>query len=118
MTVRQTAMIDVKEGDILTVSGVDYPVKSVGEWVKSSVHTRSFLKLATVTASTKRSPAIASGKRGSPATNLTGLKCLPLDPVSPEIQRRLGLDTPNELLQTYVSNGTGLLALVLEDLKR
>jgi hypothetical protein len=111
-------MIDLKEGDILVVSSVDYPVRSVGEWVKTSAHTKSFLKLATVTASTKRSPAIASGKRGSPATNLTGLSCFPFDPVQPELARRLALDTPHELLQTYLSDGTGFLAVIIEDLKR
>lgn len=111
-------MIDVKEGDILVVSSVEYPVRSVGEWVKSSLHTKSFLKMATATASTKRSPAIASGKRGSPSTNLSGLSCLPLDPVQPELARRLALDTPHELLQTFVSDGTGFLHVIIEDLKR
>jgi len=69
----------------------------------------SFSRLATETASTKRNPAIASGKRGSPATYLTGLRCTPLDPVDPEMRNRLNLDTPYELLQTFVVGAQDIL---------
>lgn len=63
----------------------------------------SFTKLATVTASTKRSPATGGdGKRGLPATNIASLSCTPLDPVSAEVQQRLRLDTPHELLESYM----------------
>jgi len=62
----------------------------------------SFTRLATVTASTKRSPALADGKRGAPTTNLPSLSCTPLDPVDPELRQRLQLDTPHELLQTFI----------------
>lgn len=61
--------------------------------------------MASVTCGTKRSPASVSGVRGDPATNLTGLKCLPLDPVSAELRVRLELDTPYELLQTMIEGG-------------
>lgn len=67
----------------------------------------SFAKMATVTASTKRSPAISGAKRGTPATNLTGIACTPLDPADPglraELQQRLAPEgTPMEILQTFV----------------
>jgi len=65
----------------------------------------SFQKLATVTCGTKRSPSVASGKRGVPTTHLSGLKCLPLDPVDAEIRTRLELDTPHEVLQTMIEGG-------------
>lgn len=61
----------------------------------------SLAAMATVTASTKRA-AIVSGKRAAPTTNLTGLAITPLDPVDPELQNRLHLDTPHELLQTFI----------------
>lgn len=63
---------------------------------------KSFSLLATVTASTKRAPAIVGGKRGTLVTNIASLKCLPLDPVSAEIRQRLALETPHEVLQTSV----------------
>lgn len=69
----------------------------------------SFQKLATVTCGTKRSPSVASGKRGVPVTNLSDLKCLPLDPVNPEIRMRLELDTPHEVLQTMVEGGPDIV---------
>jgi hypothetical protein len=62
----------------------------------------SFAAMATVTASTKRSPAVSGGLRGTPATNVTSLACTPLDPVQPEIAFRQGLENPFELLETYV----------------
>lgn len=65
----------------------------------------SFQKLATVTCGTKRATVGATGKRGTPTTNLSGLKCLPLDPLDPEIRIRLELDTPHELLQTMIEGG-------------
>ena len=65
----------------------------------------TFGLLATVTASTKRAPAISGGKRGPAATNLASLSCMPLDPIDPEIRQTLVLNTPNELLQTLVEGG-------------
>jgi hypothetical protein len=60
--------------------------------------------MATVTASTKRAPAISDGKRGEAVTNIASLKCFPLDPVDPEIRQRLGLNTPHEILQTFTQS--------------
>ncbi len=65
----------------------------------------SFAHLATVTASTKRPAAPVSGKTTTPAAKLASLKCTPLDPVDAELSKRLGLDTPHELLQTFVDGG-------------
>ena len=62
----------------------------------------AFRRLAKVVANTKRAPVISGGKRGAPATNLIGLRCLPLDPVSAELAQRVGLSTPHETLQTAV----------------
>lgn len=58
--------------------------------------------MARVTASTKRAPAMVAGKRGAAVTNLTGVKCMPLDPVSAEVALRVGTNAPQELLQTFV----------------
>lgn len=62
-----------------------------------------------VSASTKRPPARAGGKRGSPATNLTALTCMPLDPIDSEIRQRFGLEGPMELLQTFVQKGLDIV---------
>lgn len=102
-------------------------------------------RFLTVTASTKRAPAISGGKRGSPATQVASLTCTPLDPVDPEIRQRMALDAPHELLQTFTAEtdiregdllvvsateypikscsewvwrGTTFRHLILEDLKR
>ena len=64
-----------------------------------------FTRFATVSASTKRPPAISSGKRGAPVEKLASLACLPLDPVDAELRQRLGIDTPHEVLQTFTQNG-------------
>jgi len=39
------------------------------------------------------------------AENIASLSCTPLDPVDAELRTRLGLDTPHELLQTFVEGG-------------
>jgi hypothetical protein len=66
-------------------------------------------RFLTETASTKRPPAISSGKRGTPATKISSLKCTPLDPVDPELRQRLAINTPHELLQTFVNGGLDIL---------
>ena len=68
-----------------------------------------FRSAATVTASTKRSPAPSSGKRGVPTTWLSSLQCTPLDPVDPETRQRLAINTPHELLQTFVDAGLDII---------
>lgn len=110
--------MDIREGDILVVGSKEYPIKECGEWSDVRLNTPAFRLMANVSASTKRSPAISSGKRGSPTTNLSNLKCTPLDPVSSDIQERIALDTPMELLQTFLADGNGFVHLVLEDLKK
>lgn len=64
----------------------------------------SFARLLTVTASTKRPPAVSNGKRGELAAYLSTLKCSPLDPVSAEISRRVALNTPHEVLQAFIGS--------------
>jgi len=66
-------------------------------------------RFLTVTASTKRSPALAGGKRGAPVTRLVSLRCTPLDPVDPELRQRVALNTPHELLQTFVDGALDIL---------
>jgi hypothetical protein len=66
-------------------------------------------RFLTVTASTKRAPAISGGKRGTPTTKISSLLCTPLDPVDPELRQRLALNTPHELLQTFVKGALDIL---------
>lgn len=61
-------------------------------------------RFLTVTASTKRRPAVSSGKVGSATTNLTSLLVAPLAPVDADLRQRLVLNTPHELLQTVCDN--------------
>lgn len=61
----------------------------------------SFERMATATASTKRNPAVASGKRGEVTTNLASFAILPLMPVDPELRERMKLEGTYEALQTY-----------------
>jgi hypothetical protein len=65
--------------------------------------------MATVTASTKRLPAISDGKRGDPAEEISSLACTPLDPLAPEVIGSPGIDAPRELLQTCVAGGLDIV---------
>jgi hypothetical protein len=70
--------------------------------------TSAFYRLASVTASAKRA-VFASGKQGDPVTHVTSLKCTPLDPVSDDAIRRLNLNTPGQLLETYVEQPVDII---------
>jgi hypothetical protein len=109
-------MVDIREGDILVIGTKEYPVKACSDWAKTGTYSASFQRLATISATTKR--ATTSGdKRLAASTYLTGLTVTPLDPVSAELASTMGLDTPHELLQTFIADTTGFLQLILEDLK-
>jgi hypothetical protein len=108
--------LDIQEGDTLVVNGVDYPIKACSAW--SWTYGRAMRRLLTVTAATKRTPAVSGGKRGVPVVKLTDIKCMPLDPASPEVSQRVALDTPHTLLQTIVDGGDVFYELALENLKR
>ena len=69
----------------------------------------SFSRLATETASTKRPPAISGNKRGVPVTQIASLSCTPLDPVQPDLKQRMGLNSPHELLQTFVEGTASIV---------
>lgn len=72
--------------------------------------TQSFDKLATITITTKRPPAIADGKRGSPQPYITTpLASTPIVPVAPEIANRMNLDTPFELKELYVFSNADIV---------
>jgi hypothetical protein len=109
--------VDIREGDVLMVSSTDYRIKSVADWNSHGFAGASFDDGLSVSASTKRPPAITGGKRGAAAEKLTGLSCTPLDPVTPELAHTAGLQSPHELLQTFLGDGTDFVHLVLEEIK-
>lgn len=74
------------------------------------VNLRTNIAGQTVTASTKRAPAVTSGKRGEPVTHLATLRCTPLDPLDPETAQRLGLQTPHTLRQTFTDGSSDIMA--------
>jgi len=106
-------MIDIQQGDILIVNGREYPVNNCAVWI-CNMPGASFSYLATEKAMTKRAPEIQSMKRGEPIINLVGLHCMPLDPVSSETIRRFGLESPVNLLETYLADGDQYVHLVVE----
>lgn len=109
--------MDIRNGDILVVGTAEYPIRAVSWW-EGEITLRGFARLASKDAYTKRSPAISGGKVGAAVTQEAAIKCMPLDPLDPEIRERMGLQTPHELLQTYVPDAGGFFYLVLEELKR
>lgn len=108
--------LDIRDGDIYVVGSNEYPIRSCAAWQWG--YGSAIKRLLKVDASTKRYPAMSSGKRGAPVANLTGLRSTPLDPFTPDLARREALDTPHTLLQTFVDGGNVFYELILEDLKR
>lgn len=76
----------------------------------------SFSRLATVTASTKRSGGIVSGLEVGYVTHIASLKCLPLDPIT--VERKGGHSVMvsgveglgwHEVLQTSTEGGLDII---------
>ena len=61
----------------------------------------SFKALATLDVQTKRATMVG-GKRGEAVLHLGGLKAVSLQPASPELVLRLQLQTPHQVLETYI----------------
>ena len=109
--------LDIVEGDRLVVKGREYPIRSCAEWESDRMNTAGFRRMAKKACSTKRIGAISSTDAGTLAVNLTDLYCTPLDPVDPQLQKRVALDASMELLQTFITDGDGFVHLVVEDVK-
>ena len=106
----------MREGDVLTIGGADYPIRSCEAWPWLGViHSVPF---ASATVSIKRSPAMTGGKRGEPAVHLSAVRCTPLFPATGDILKREDLQTPHTLMQAYLDGGDTVYALVVEDLRR
>jgi hypothetical protein len=65
--------------------------------------------MATVTASTKRVGAIVGGLEPAPTENIASLKCLPLDPVDPEVGQGVEGLSFREILQTFAEKGLDII---------
>lgn len=70
----------------------------------------SFTLRATTTASTKRSPALASGKVGAATENIASLKCYPLVQLSdPALVERFATKAASLVYETFVQDGVDVL---------
>lgn len=70
---------------------------------------------ATVTASTKRSPAVSGGKVGSPVVNLASVLVVPLLPLSGSLIEEAQLKNPREHKVTYAfANSSNVLPDIVE----
>lgn len=108
--------IDIREGDILVVGALEYPIKSVDFYATPRLNTRAFSRMTTIAASTKRSFS-SGGVRTAAETFLSGLKCTPLDPA--RIRSQLtDLRSPAKILQTFLADGDGYVKLEIEDIKQ
>ena len=68
----------------------------------------SFARLATSTATTKRSVK-TGGKFASPTASLSGVACLPVMPVDPEVAATLNVEVPHEVMETYVDTAVDIV---------
>ena len=71
----------------------------------------SFARRASTTASTKRSPALASGKVGAMAENVASLKCYPLVQLrDPALVERFATKAASLVYETFMQDGVDVLA--------
>jgi hypothetical protein len=111
--------LEIREGDILTVDGRDYPIKAVETFKTGRFSPASFARMANVRASVSRN--VHDGQGSYPKTLLEeDLPCTPLDPISgrESAEYREVLSTPTRTLKTYVASASGFYKLLIEDLKK
>ena len=109
-------MVDILTGDILVVNSIEYSIAKANPWTFEDGASPSFLAMASVDCSTKRSPTEdADGHIGPPEENLTGLKCLPLSPVGDQLLQSAGLDRYEAEYETIISDSDGFVQLFLEE---
>jgi len=107
--------LDIQPGDFLVVNSTEYPIRSVAHYDAHGFgDSPGFALMASVSCSTKRSPAVTGSKRGAPATKLSGLSCTPLDPVDPETAFHMQMKTPYTTRQTFIDDGTDYAKLILD----
>ncbi|MCG3177544.1 MAG: hypothetical protein MOGMAGMI_02518 [Candidatus Omnitrophica bacterium] len=112
-------MYDIQaDNDVLTVGGVDYPIRAVGAWTQSPL-SPTLKRRANVNAQIKRA-VMSGGERNEPTQHIAGLKITPLDPLSAaeELKLREQLNTPHTLRQCVVAASDGFTALVVEEILR
>lgn len=100
--------LDIQKGDALVIGNKVYPIKHCAEWTTNQMNTVGFRRMATVTARIQRT------KKNAPVLAVTTYKCTPLDPVDAETRRRLEIETPLEVKQTFIADGTEFLHLYVE----
>lgn len=107
--------LDIEPGDFLIVGSATYPIRAVDHYESHPFGASAgFARMASVTCSTKRSPAVTSGKRGTPTTKLASLTCTPLDPVSSETAVYLNIKTPYTTRQTIISDDTDFARVIID----
>lgn len=102
--------LDVRNGDVLIVSGKRYPIARSAGYLNARVtpvFRRSLVNTCTIARSIK----------GVETTVFSGT-CTVLDPVDPETRRRMQLETPHTVLQAFVSGSNEFEHLFVEDLSR
>jgi len=108
-------VIDVKNGYVLVIDGEKYTVLYVAEWEDASFDS-SFAKMATKT--TTREKEVFSNGKGEIQAFGDPLMAFPLDSVTPELKRSIGLEAVYQLKQTFVGDETGFLHVFVEAQKK
>ncbi len=109
--------LDIRAGDILVRGSKNHPVVWCGVWEDEGESDQSMRAMCSVTASTKRNPAISGGKRGDPVQVIASMKCTPLDPSSSNTRDMVVRSipaAPTDLLECIVDGGDTFYHLVVE----
>ncbi len=109
--------LNIREGDILVLGGVEYPILFCGVWKSRRGSTPAQVRMCSETAGTKRPPS--GVVRGDPTTQLSNIKCMPLDPASAmDIEVRNLPTAPRVIKRTIVNGGDTFYELFVEHLKK
>lgn len=104
--------LDVREGDELTLDGKDYPILRCAHWDSDVMNSAGFRRMA------KKTVQVMRIIKGVKTTLPSSHKATPFDSVDAETRKRLALESPHDLLQTFIADGSEFVHVVIENLKR
>jgi hypothetical protein len=108
-------MLSIEPGDVLVISGKDYPIRSIAQWTGWGSDP-SFAADAVIAASTKRPPTVdAQGQRGAAETSITSFMVTRFDVVEPSVSQGAPLDLPYRLLRCFAADATDFVELTVEE---
>lgn len=103
--------LNIRDGDELTIDGKTYPIARAPKWEGAKMNTIAFRRRLI------HDCVVTRSVKGSKSTVFTG-KCTAFDPVEPDLKRRMQIESPFTVKQTFIADSGEFVQLFVEDIVR